>query len=225
MKLNFITFCSGSGNMENTIPVHWRFELPPIIEKPRLKPITGGELQWVEADNQLPDGSMIGGYENEILYIIRARHSGSLTPGKFVPSEGVGYIAWGGLSHEKMAFEVLCGFDCTWIPTCDNKIPVGAVEGGYSEDRKREKLYVGRALYNGHLVPGKVQPSHQVCYIPYDGREIAVEKYEILTSFFENQRCANKLLDIQLYVDLNAPNSESEAEDAEVENAEFELFD
>lgn len=80
--------------------------MPPILEKPDLKSVTGGELQWVHADNQLPDGAFIGGYEKETLYIIRASHRGSLTPGKFVPSQGTGFISWGGEAHDKNEFEV-----------------------------------------------------------------------------------------------------------------------
>lgn len=83
--------------------------VPPIIEKPVLKPLSDGELQWVpiEANTHvLPDGVLIGGYEKENLYIIRAKHRGSLTPGKFVPSEGIAYISWGGDAITKSVFEV-----------------------------------------------------------------------------------------------------------------------
>ncbi|RVE54470.1 hypothetical protein evm_000955 [Chilo suppressalis] len=216
--ISYITFWAGNSN--SIVPIHWRFELPPLIEKPRLKPVTGGEVQWVNADYNLPDGSLIGGYEKETVYIIRAHHSGSLTPGKFVPSFGLGFVSWGGNSHEKMTFEVLCGYDCTWVPTYEDRIPVGAVEGGYSEDRNREKLYVGRAVYDGHVIPGKVQPSHKVCYIPYENREVAIKKYEILVSPSQNTRCANRLLLDNM--DIESPPDSEEDEDPEDEDAEFE---
>lgn len=80
--------------------------MPPVLEQPTIKPVSGGKPTWVQADNQLPPGAMIGGSENETLYIIRANHRGSLTPGKFVPSEGLGYISWGGDAHDKSEFEV-----------------------------------------------------------------------------------------------------------------------
>ncbi|XP_026758816.1 uncharacterized protein LOC113518210 [Galleria mellonella] len=188
-KLKYVMF-AGKGRTDFFNVVHWRFELPPLIKEPEVLPVTGGHVQWVQADNQLPDGAVIGGYENDALYIIRSKHNGSLTPGKFVSSEGVGYISWGGQEHEKQEFEVLVGYDCVWVPTCKSKIPVSAVEGGYSEDG-RKKLFIGRAYQNGHLIPGKVQPSHSVCYIPYDGREIAHENYEILVCPNINARCAN----------------------------------
>lgn len=85
-----------------------KFAVPPLLEKPALKPVTGGELYWVQvdADTQFPDAAFIGGYEKENLYIIRASHRGSLTPGKFVSSEGLGYIPWGGEANVKSFFEV-----------------------------------------------------------------------------------------------------------------------
>ncbi|XP_041975357.1 uncharacterized protein LOC121730399 [Aricia agestis] len=168
--------------------LYWRCIMPPYIEKPITAKLTGGEPQWIPATDQLPDNALIGGYENETLYIIRAPHRGSLASGKFVPSEGVGYIAWGGAAHEKNEFEVLSGFNCIWQKTRENIIPVGAVEAGYSEDFERGKLYVGRAEYEGHLIPGKVQPKYKLCYIPYNGREIERNEYEILVVPYTNER-------------------------------------
>ncbi|XP_045781210.1 uncharacterized protein LOC123878149 [Maniola jurtina] len=161
--------------------LQWKLYLPPKLQKPLLKKVRGGDLKWVVAEDQLPDGALIGGYEKETLYIIKAPHRGSLTPGKFVPSQGLGFIPWGGEMHEKNKFEVLCGFNCIWVSTCSNRIPVGAVEGGYAED-SHETLYIGRAVEDGNLIPGKVQPSHAVCYIPYNEREISKKEYEILVN-------------------------------------------
>lgn len=80
--------------------------MPPVIIAPECKPISGGKLTWIQAEDQLPVGALIGGFENEMLYIIRAAHMHSLTPGKFVPSHGTAYIPWGGNEHAKSEFEV-----------------------------------------------------------------------------------------------------------------------
>lgn len=80
--------------------------VPPVIITPKCKPISGGNLTWINAEDQLPRGAFIGGFENETLYIVRAEHMSSLTPGKFVPSQGTGYISWGGDEHPKESFEV-----------------------------------------------------------------------------------------------------------------------
>ncbi|XP_037298866.1 uncharacterized protein LOC119190638 isoform X2 [Manduca sexta] len=174
-KYMYVTFLTERGHHT----VHWRVELPPTLKQFSINNINKGDVYWVPSDTQLPDDAFIGGFEKENLYIIRANHRGSLTPGKFVPSEGCGYLAWGGEAHGKSEFEILCGYNCEWVPTREDRIPVGAVEGGYSEVR-REVLYVARALHCGYIIPGKVAPSHKVCYIPFNGKEIAKEEYEIL---------------------------------------------
>lgn len=86
---------------------------------------------------------------------------------------------------------MLCGYDCVWVPSFEDKIPVGAVEGGYSE-YYLERLYVGRVYHNGYVIPGKVQPSHKVCYVCFEGKEIAKKKYEILVEPIDKLRCVNK---------------------------------
>lgn len=110
--------------------------------------------------------------------------------------------------------QILVGFDYIWEPTSGDKVPVGAIVGGYAEpgEINCEKLYIGRASHNGHLIPGKVQPSHSVCYIPYEGREIAHKNYEILVGPDINARCANKLF--RDTMELESPNlSEDESTD------------
>ncbi|XP_038207781.1 uncharacterized protein LOC119829382 [Zerene cesonia] len=185
-NIKYVTF-SGFGTS-----VQWKLLLPPSIEKPLSVEFNSGKAHWVSADIQLPDDSFIGGYENEFLYIIRSKHRGSLTPGKFVPSLGLGFISWGGQSHEKSEFDVLCGYNLTWVKSKYNRIPVEAVEAGYSEGYNSEVLYVGRASHQGVIIPGKVQASHKVCYIPYQGDEVAISEFEILIQPHSNKYITDK---------------------------------
>nr|XP_034838853.1 uncharacterized protein LOC117994982 [Maniola hyperantus] len=160
--------------------IQWKIYLPPKLEKPVLKNVAGGELKWEEAEQngKLPDGALIGGYENEILYIIRAKHEGALVPGKYIPSHRLGYIAWYNMP-EKKKFEVLCGYNCIWVPTCNKAIPLGAVEGGYDD---QGTLYIGRALIEDNVIPGKVQTSQSACVVPYHMTDIPKREYEILVN-------------------------------------------
>ncbi|XP_046977798.1 uncharacterized protein LOC124543593 [Vanessa cardui] len=175
--------------------LYWKVFLPPqslnaSLRQPTLTKVQGGKPRWVLMNKDLPEDSVIGGYENETLYIMRAFHESALTPGKYVPSMGKGYVAWGGRMHEKSMFEILCGYDCVWIPVINDKIPIQAIEAGYTEVG-HETMYVGRAFCDGNLIPGKIAPSHSVCYIPYDGIEIAKTEYEILIYPFKKKDCAN----------------------------------
>ncbi|OWR40674.1 uncharacterized protein LOC116779282 [Danaus plexippus] len=178
--LNCITFFHWEGLNEKD-QLHWKCLLPQDIPSIQLKQFEEGNAEWVKAEEQLPDNAVIGGFENEVLYIVRSKHRGSLTPGKFVPSEGIGYISWGGEAHPKAGenLEILCGYNFVWSKTYGNRIPSGAIEGGHSEVN-HESLYVGRVEHEGCLIPGKVQPSHKVCYFSFDGREVPSREYEIL---------------------------------------------
>ncbi|KAI5639725.1 farnesoic acid 0-methyl transferase domain-containing protein [Phthorimaea operculella] len=211
-NLRFVTF----GVLHETNPVHWMFDLAPVLPKLQLnKQISRGKLQWVRTTNHvIPEGALIAGFEkyngtDEVVYVIRGEHRGSLTPGKLLRSGA--QISWGGAAHRKNDYTVLCGFDCTWMPTHGDRIPIGAVEGGYSEN-VHETLYVGRASHEGHLIPGKAQPSHKVCYIPYDGKEIAKKNYEILVEPIKAV-CAHDTYfsEMKLY---SPPGSDQEEDDA-----------
>lgn len=72
---------------------------------------------------------------------------------------------------------MLCGVKGTWVRSDRDKIPENALKGGYAEDG--EILYVGRANHKGHMTPGKVHPSHKVCYVPYGGKEMVYQAYEV----------------------------------------------
>ncbi|CAK1542275.1 unnamed protein product [Leptosia nina] len=182
-NMKYVSFAS----QQNTNSVEWRFVSPPLIERPVLKPIEGGKMYWVKYDGLLPYGALIGGYENEFLYIMRAPHEGSLTPGKFVPSTKCGFVSWGGYMHLKNKFEILCGHDCTWVKTRGNVIPCGALPAGYTE-YDSATVYIGRCKRDKHTIPGKVANSDCVCFFPYNGEEIYDAEYEILVAPYSSPR-------------------------------------
>lgn len=65
------------------------------------------KLHWRTMSNgKLSPDAMIGGFENELIYIDTANHFSSLCPGKYVPSTGKAYVPWGHLEYEK-EFEVI----------------------------------------------------------------------------------------------------------------------
>ncbi|XP_045515934.1 uncharacterized protein LOC123708943 isoform X1 [Pieris brassicae] len=187
-NLKYVTFFGC--NQKNTL--QWKLLLPPRIERPVLKPIIGGKPYWVPYNGKLPYGAVIGGYENEFLYIMRAPHVDSLTPGKFVPSMKCGFIGWEGHSQLKTVFEILCGHDCVWVPTKKSVIPTGAFAAGFTA-YEQETMYIGRVKYNGHIIPGKVAPTRRACYFAYSDKEAYESYYEILVCPHSNPRCTNTL--------------------------------
>jgi len=141
----------------------------------------GGAACWVDAANgMVPPGAVPAGMDSEQLYVGRARHEGAFLPGKVVPSHGVCYVPWGGAEHGKQEYQVLCGCQPVWMPAQGGKIPADALPAGETEDG--EPLFVGRAVHNGVAAVGKVQASHNCCYVPYGGQELPFSEYEVLVA-------------------------------------------
>lgn len=63
-----------------------------------------------------------------------------------------------------------------WVDATGGMVPPGAVEGGKDD----EPLFVGRAHHEGALLPGKVKPSHSVCYVAWGGAEHGKTDYQVL---------------------------------------------
>jgi len=64
-----------------------------------------------------------------------------------------------------------------WVATSGTALPEGAFIGGQDNG---EGLVVGRAQHEGALLPGKVVPSHGVCYVAWGGGEHGKTEYEVL---------------------------------------------
>ncbi|XP_046391920.1 uncharacterized protein LOC124160192 isoform X2 [Ischnura elegans] len=75
-----------------------------------------------------------------------------------------------------------------WESACNGRVPPGAFVGGKDLD---SDLYIARARHGGGWVPGKLNPNHGKCYIPWGGKEVAMSEYEVLCgSNLEWQRTA-----------------------------------
>ncbi|KAM7283691.1 natterin-3 [Ixodes scapularis] len=68
---------------------------------------------------------------------------------------------------------------CEWVICLEDRIPYHAVPGG--ED-SGETIYIGRAVHNGSVIPGKVVPSHRCCYVSADGAEHSHHEYQALVT-------------------------------------------
>ncbi|KAM0736495.1 hypothetical protein ACS0PU_006144 [Formica fusca] len=112
------------------------------------------------------------------LVVGRAMHHGDVLPAKVKPDHGVAYVCYGGVEHTKHDFEVLMPAHFNWIRTGHGHVPEHAVEAGKTANG--EMLYVGRTYHNGIPCVGKIQRSHGVMYIPFDGKEIPYKEYEVL---------------------------------------------
>lgn len=135
---------------------------------------------WVPFDQKIPKEAVRGGKEGvQTLFIGRAHHCGSVTPGKVLEVDKTCFIPWGCVSNEKVDYELLINNSShyNWVAAEKGNVPDNAFPAGHSE--QGETLYIGRVLYNGNLVVGKIQPSHRVCYIALGTEEINFQKYEV----------------------------------------------
>lgn len=79
--------------------------------KSEFEVLRTGELVWDWADSgTVPDGGIVAGRtdEGELLYVGRAFHEGSHTPGRVQISHGCIYIPFGGKEIMLHQYEVLC---------------------------------------------------------------------------------------------------------------------
>jgi len=94
-----------------------------------------------------------------------------------VPSKGTAYVCFGGYEFQKHSYEVLTGGGYVWAHA-GHHIPHNAVSTGRA--RNGEPLYYGRGHYQGSLTPGLISASQRCLYIPFGGREIRINSYEVL---------------------------------------------
>ncbi|RVE54469.1 hypothetical protein evm_000954 [Chilo suppressalis] len=155
--------------------VEWKIEVSPhsTVMPLQTKQIKGGKLHWVHVQNtndKLPPDALIGGFDNEPTYIIRAYHHGVLSLGRFIPSERFAIIPWGVRVYAKSEFEILCGYDAIWVQTTSKNIPENAFVVGPGIARKQ--MYIGRAMKDGNLITGKVYAHNKKCSLPFKNQEI-----------------------------------------------------
>lgn len=137
--------------------------------------------QWIGATaDSMPEDALEGGrdVDGDMIYVGRAFKDGDLMPAKVIPNKGGAYVCWGGVEEKVENFQVLVGAGFIWSPSENGNIMPGAVPAGNSSEG--ETLYVGRTEYEGNMCVGKVHPSHGCIYLPFDGKEVKLESYELL---------------------------------------------
>ncbi|RZC38113.1 uncharacterized protein BDFB_007377, partial [Asbolus verrucosus] len=139
--------------------------------------------RWVDSSvayGTVPPTAVQGGVDvdGHPIFVGRAYHEGDLIPAKVIPGKNVAFVAHDGDEHPVDTYQILCQQRFEWVPTHAGHLPPGAVQGGHTSEG--EPLYIGRTYHEGSQTIGKIHPSHGVCYIPFDGKEIACPQYETL---------------------------------------------
>ena len=149
----------------------------------------GARIGWVPPrGGKLPSNAYVGGKEpGRTLFVCRAPHNGGIHPGKVVA--GKCNIGYGGKEIVSTKYEamVVAKGPATppsaaslpkgmgWALAKGNKLPAGAVRGGYERGRP---IFLCRAPSQGGLLPGKLIGKR--CIISAGGREVSAPKYQVL---------------------------------------------
>ncbi|XP_070500324.1 phospholipid-transporting ATPase ABCA3-like isoform X2 [Chironomus tepperi] len=140
------------------------------------------QLNWIWKDSfeHLPVNPICAGSDadGDIIYVGKCNHKGHSLPATVIPNKMVAIVTNDGSAIVKKEFKILCGVNTKWVPSSHGSHHPNAVVGGHAANG--EKLYIGRARWQDCLTCGKIQPSKKLLYIPYGGREIPIENYEIL---------------------------------------------
>ena len=100
-----------------------------------------------------------------------------------VPTDGRCYVPYGGAEHGRTQYQVLTnpgGSYLDWVSASYGEVPKDAIQGGEQTDG--QKLYIGRAYYNGSMIVGKVHSGHKCLYVSFEGKEVPIHDYEVLVS-------------------------------------------
>ncbi|XP_045455441.1 uncharacterized protein LOC123665139 [Melitaea cinxia] len=145
------------------------------------------EYDWVlttpTTATNLAGRAVVGGkdsWDGSPLWVIRGWHRGNLMPGSLSLRKNKAYVTHDGNEVSIGNIEVLCAKPdyLKWLPAANGNVPPGAVVGG--KTTTGEPLYVGRAIHQLSVIPGKIHPAHGTCYVGFGGTEVACSHYDVL---------------------------------------------
>jgi len=154
------------------------------VSRRGFKPFYRRPGVWKNAKaDKMPMRAVLAGIDSDggNVYVGRAKHDGTLMPGKVVSTHKACYVACGDQERAEESYQVLirnqhCEF--AWVAVSDGQIPNGALQGGVAEDK--EAVFIGRGMVEGATSVGPVYPSRGVCTLPYGGQMIETSEYEVL---------------------------------------------
>jgi len=161
---------------------------PPPYSAPGAPPM----LAWIQMEEQFNSGTesvfknmmaFAGGKDKHggNLYVGRAPLGGGCHVGCVPPSSKTCFIPLFGKEHKSTSYQVLVvpeGVRVHWERSSGGNVPPNAVVGGYNEEK--QKTYVGRVMHKSALTPGEIVPQENCIYIPYEGKEVEYDQYEVL---------------------------------------------
>jgi len=182
----------------------YSFQFLCSCELPGVSYFTYPTINWVTvSDGHLPPNAVAGGVapNGEVLYVGRGNYPSDIIPGYIVPSEKCLHVSYFSQHCQSYDYEVLTieeqdSFE--WGLYFDGEVSSNAIKANTSY----ESLYIGRTVTASDIskaatwedVPinlppervantqliGHVNSRHKCMYVPWDGKEIIYQSYEVL---------------------------------------------
>lgn len=134
-----------------------------------------------ESWKQLSKFAVKGGQDDEegnSYYVGRCTHEGDFLPANVIPDLKYASVTLNGQEYIKHDYEILIGPGYSWIPFKGGHISDNAIY--INPNQIASALYIGRTIFRGRLIMGKIQSTDQSLYIPFKQQEVKVTPSEIL---------------------------------------------
>ncbi|KAJ3658318.1 hypothetical protein Zmor_010063 [Zophobas morio] len=103
-------------------------------------------------------------------------------PVNVIPKDKKATLALNGKEHAVDKYKLLCLNQVKWVPSQNGIVLPGAVQAGHNMNDI--PLYIGRVFHEESWIVGAINPKYEVCYYPYQGKELSAKKYEALVCEF-----------------------------------------
>jgi hypothetical protein len=162
-------------------------------------------LKWEKytiGDVQITKRTVVGGKHSsgEKVYVGRVKYLDNYLPAKVIvsPESRSCVASHNGAEISFNEFELLLGdsFKFEWVPASFGDVDPHSVSPGNANG---EEVFVGRAVFNGSMIIGRVSENDKCLFIPFDGKEHKIEHYEVLVYHSNAERRRSTLGDILVY--------------------------
>jgi hypothetical protein len=154
------------------------------------------EHQNVSNIHMIPKRAICAGKHDtgESIYVARAKHLDYYLPAKVIPDKKVCYISWKGEEVSVRDYELITGdhHKFEWMPASNGFIHPHSVSTGTVNG---EEVFIGRAVFNGSKMVGRVQESEKCIFLPFDGKEYTLPHYELLVYYSTRERRKSSRID------------------------------
>ncbi|KAJ3658324.1 hypothetical protein Zmor_010069 [Zophobas morio] len=143
--------------------------------------------RWVDScitDPKFPDSVLQVGADphGHAVYVGKAPGGDYVLPITVIPADKKASIGVKGVENPVQKYKLLSSNQLKWVPSQNGVVLPGAVQVGHNKDGI--PIYAARVFHERSWIVGAINPKYEVCYFPYNGKELTTKQYEALVSEF-----------------------------------------